>query len=238
MRKTLFLAVHALLLFCWSFASAYAAGPLWVLDSATADLNADGSPDVILLLQDEDGTRVVSLLAQDDGYGAGPAMRVAPDSAYLGILFAEPGSESRYAVHDDDQTVPRGVVMVLLPQASAKGPASFGLTVGGSCCADLDADGREDAALLFSSGRGGQVVALLRRSERYDPHMLMQDIAEGPNVFLFCRQGESVQETRAAGGGRVLPVPAGRFLELDFHEGSRVAWVWNGAAFEEVWTAD
>ena len=105
------------------------------------------------------------------------------------------------------------------------------------CEIDLDGNGQRDVVLFLGTGTGRRLVALLNSGNEMKAYVLDRIDDDIPRV-LGCKNGSSIKET-SAGSGRVRTVKTpGAYVSFAQPEGAERAYVWQGKAFVEVWTAD
>jgi len=106
------------------------------------------------------------------------------------------------------------------------------------CETDLDADSREDVALLFENATHTVLIALIQRDDGYTGHTLLR--TDPSSLHLACRYGSELVGTKAGSGNGVSKIITvdGAYLVLQQPESSRVAFYWNAEGFEQIWLAD
>ena len=125
----------------------------------------------------------------------------------------------------------------LLPTSTTGSEVAQTQAVVEHCIADLDGDGQQDLAIQISIDTRFEVVALLRRPGGYQAHVLSRRVEK---LKMHCGVGGEVRETAAGPerGARRTIVTSGAFVSLKQPEGAALTFVWEGASFREVWTAD
>ena len=119
------------------------------------------------------------------------------------------------------------------PAIEIGNPISF---VNG-CEVDLDKDGDQDSALLIHTGKGYELIVIMRLEQETKSYVLNR--SNGAR-HLNCKYGMEIKETSAGPGkreGRTFKID-GAFITLLQPESSEVAYFWMDGEFKEVWVSD